>query len=145
MIRQDNLMICTIDELAEKIACSVNDEDVSKSKFEDCDFAVVCLDDEPEDESRTLEDIRRDANGWHGIKRIETGFDSEALILVADYYGGSTAFFFQFFDGMSDLVSVKNEVLRKLIQLLEISEIADKDTELIVEYIGDDDGKMQNA
>lgn len=26
--------------------------------------------------------------GWHGIKSIITGFDSDEVLLVADYYGG---------------------------------------------------------
>lgn len=44
----------------------------------------------------TPEDLRRVADyseGWYGIKKVDTGFDSNELQIVADYYGGGCAAF----------------------------------------------------
>lgn len=60
--------------------------------FTPYDFAVM----DTSAFEETPEDLRRVADcskGWYGIKKVDTGFDSNELQIVADYYGGGCAAF----------------------------------------------------
>lgn len=60
--------------------------------FTPYDFAVMdtaAFEETPED----LRSIADCSEGWYGIKKIDIGFDSDELQIVADYYGGGCAAF----------------------------------------------------
>lgn len=120
----------TVRELAEVLSRSINPKDVLHSKFTDCDFAII---DELE-MGKPLDDIRRDATGWYGIKRIDTGFDSEDLLLIADYYGGGCAHLSQIWSGLDGYLDVQKEIEGVLLNTLTVQESATLDTGLIVDF-----------
>lgn len=125
----------TVRELAEVLSRSIDPKDVLHSKFVNCDFAII---DELEMD-KPLEDIRRDATGWYGIKRIDAGFDSEDLLLIADYYGGGCAHLLQVWSGLDGYLDVQKEIEDVLINTLTVQESATLDTGLIVEFLPKDE------
>ena len=88
MRKEDKHMLGTIAEVAKELY------KINKKKFADrfleCDFALV----EKEDfdlENDDLDTIFINSTGWYGIKKLNTGFDSDLydnVDLFADYYGG---------------------------------------------------------
>lgn len=101
MRKENKYMLGTALEIAKELASNiiVNDEATYSSikAFKDCDFALV--DTVCEDES--LESICNMSNGYHGIKQQHTGFDSNDLELIADYYGGGAGVYHSIFAGMT--------------------------------------------
>lgn len=80
----------------------------------------------------TPEDLRRIADcseGWYGIKKIDTGFDSNELQIVADYYGGGCAAFLSL-DPEEDCESAVQYVTDLILQSM-CMERCSKDTLLI--------------
>lgn len=132
MRREGKLMVCTIEELAEVLAKTVDNRDVSDSRFTDCDFCIV----EGEDLDRELVDIRRDASGWYGVKQIDAGFDSQDLVLVCDYYGGGCPCLVQVWSGMDDYKDgIKAAILKAFLEMLNIQESARADTMVVVDFV----------
>ena len=76
----------TATELANKIAEKLTDNGVISTiamrRFPGVDFAEANL------TSDNLEEIEASSEYWHGIKRLDTGFDNYGYDLFADYYGG---------------------------------------------------------
>lgn len=71
----------TIRELAEEIIRKMNKEENIRLARVDCDFATV------DDKNAPYEQVW----GWNGIKKVNCGFDSDGINLVADHYGGGLA------------------------------------------------------
>lgn len=116
MIAQDNYYICTIDELAEVIVRQINLPDPGKSRFNPVNFALTDYDD-TYIARYTPEEIASGAEGWYGIRRIDTGFDDPDLMLCVDYYGGGCASFVHLFDGMTG-GEMKEQIKTSLIRTL---------------------------
>ena len=76
----------TATELANKIAEKLTNNGVISAQamrnFPGVDFAEANL------TSDNLEEIEAGSEYWHGIKRLDTGFDNYGYDLFADYYGG---------------------------------------------------------
>lgn len=102
MRKENKYMLGIALEIAKELASNivVNDEAtyLSIKAFKDCDFALA--DTDCEDES--LESICNMSNGFHGIKQQHTGFDSNDLELIADYYGGGSGVYHSIFAGMTE-------------------------------------------
>lgn len=73
------LLSCTVEELASVIACEV----IVKGRISGYDFAI-----QENDDMKSLTEIKEVAEQWFGVQTIHTRFDSNDLILGADYYGG---------------------------------------------------------
>lgn len=84
MRRKGKLAVCTVLELAELLAGSIDTENVKQKRFQNCDFAIIDEDDED------IEYLKSGASGWYGVKKINTDFNSDTLDLIADYYGGGS-------------------------------------------------------
>lgn len=128
----NELMLCTVEELAKFLASKVNAKSVLANRFPNCDFAIVG----DEEDSDDLEYIKSGASGWYGIKAIDTGFDSVGLILCADYYGGGCANFTQLWDDVAEILNggISGAIQEILIGALELKETARPETKLIVEF-----------
>lgn len=82
----DNYVVGKPDDLARSVLGEKMED------FTPYDFAVM----DTAAFEETPEDLRRIADcseGWYGIKRVDTGFDSNELQIVADYYGGAVLHF----------------------------------------------------
>lgn len=91
-----NRMICSLSELASFIAGKVDLEKPKESVIPIISFAVC---DEPGTED--FDEIELNVTGWYGIHRVETGFDSDDLHLIADYYGGGAPMLAHIYNGLS--------------------------------------------
>lgn len=71
-----------------------------------------------------LEEVYNASCGWYGMKEINTDFDSEDSILsiVSDYYGGGCANILNLWYGDFDDLSCTKEIMRVLINTMEIQE-----------------------
>ena len=87
MLRKEGRYILgTIKEVARELY-NPNIKDFTE-RFIDCDFALV-YDGDFDLFNDNLESICDNAEGWYGIKIIDTGFDNvDNVDLFADYYGG---------------------------------------------------------
>lgn len=134
-MRKDNkYMLGTALEIAKELASNivVNGETtyLSIKDFQDCDFAIT----DPVCEDESLESICYNSNGFHGIKQQHTGFDSNDLELIADYYGGGAGVYHSIFSGMTEQECV--EVICNLIKGTFLKNGSYSDDELIIaEYI----------
>lgn len=82
----DNYVVGKPDDLARSVLGEKMED------FTPYDFAVMdtaAFEETPED----FWSIADCSEGWYGIKKIDTGFDSDELQIVADYYGGGCAAF----------------------------------------------------
>lgn len=82
----DNYVVGKPDDLARSVLGEKMED------FTPYDFAVM----DTAAFEETSEDLKRVADcseGWYGIKKVDTGFDSNELQIVADYYGGGCAAF----------------------------------------------------
>ena len=131
MKREGCLAVCTIRELADELAKSIDTESVVDSQFAECDFAIIDSDSQSEDMGR----IKSDASGWYGIKKLETGFDSPELLLLCDYYGGGCPNLIQIWEGMDGAVEHSQSILDGLLGCLNVQETAKPDTVLIVDFL----------
>ena len=88
MRKEDKYMLGTIAKVAKELYKA--GEKKFADRFLECDFALV----EKEDfdlENDDLDTIFINSTGWYGIKKLNTGFDSDLydnVDLFADYYGG---------------------------------------------------------
>lgn len=131
MRREDEKYILgTAEEIAKEIVKNYCDS-YNIEDFLECDFAIVDLID-PED--FTLEEIRYNSSGWYGIKRINTGFDSNDLDLFADYYGGSCGVYDVLYDGLT-LIDCVAIVKNMIMSTLQVCESCKDDTVLIAEIL----------
>ena len=132
LVRQDNLMACRIAGLAEYLSDSAY-QSGKEWHFQDCDFTVI-------DEDTELSDLNRvkkvEAAGWYGIKAVNAGFESTALVLMSDYYGGNCASVAQLFYDDGD--NWKREIEKAIIATLSVQETVTPDTLLLVEIPGAD-------
>ena len=92
-------MYGTIREVAEYIAEELTEKGFSIpfSKFRDFDFSLE-IDDVTL--QNPLVEEKYKACEWYGMKHINTGFDSNDMDLIADYYGGGCAQILQLESGM---------------------------------------------
>lgn len=132
-------MVKTVSELA---AYAVRDLDydgtgdlvTNNQKFINCDFCLI------NEDIRTtpLEDIIHGASSWHGIRAIDTGFETCDLDIATDYYGGGCL------RTISLECSMTEKECRNLVTEILLESLSDKyctcaDTDLLlVEVKGDD-------
>lgn len=127
------LKVLTIKQLAEHIAGKINLEDVLKTEFPTCDYGIIDTDGETEFDQEELEFLHTGVCGWYGIKKVDIGFDSYDLVLIADYYGGSCARLTQLFDGI-DRKNAEKDILQIILDSMKVQEEVTEDTMLMVEF-----------
>lgn len=74
------------------------------------DFCTV---DATEEENPSLKKIHSEAWGWNGIRKIDSGHDSQDLVLVCDHYGGGQVAIQSIYIGMA-----RDEVVQALTHLI---------------------------
>lgn len=129
MKREQNILLGTPRGIAKEVLKYVLENTINaESKFINCDFAVAC-----DEEYETLAERKYNSSGWYGIKKINTGFDSDDLDLFADYYGGGCGIYNTLFDGMTpkDCIDI---VQKMIIATMNITEYCDKNSILIAEF-----------
>lgn len=121
MRKEDKHMLGTIAEVAKELY------KINKKKFADrfleCDFALV----EKEDfdlENDDLDTIFINSTGWYGIKKLNTGFDSDLydnVDLFADYYGGGCGTYRLIgdWDNEDDIVNTIKEMIVTVLSFQE--------------------------
>lgn len=103
-------------ELAEFAVQFIELENPLSSVFPVVDFGT------PEGEvSDDLCEVKSNTSGWFGLRVVQTGFDSDCLFLVSDYYGGGYAQLMQFYPGIErkDAVDVIERAIRDTVQANE--------------------------
>lgn len=96
-------LLGTVDAIAEHITKMYLDSadccmKFAPSQFRSFDFTVA---DEVSPDA-SLETIAYSSSMWHGVKAIpNTGFDSDELSLLADYYGGGSGAYGAWYPGMT--------------------------------------------
>lgn len=133
IIYENNLMVCTVKQLAKYLSSQIDGKNVLKNKFPNCDFAIIDT-----DTFDDLENLRCNSSGWYGIKAVDAGFDSCDLILISDYYGGSCAKICQIFDDMNEILpndNIESNIKRIVLNTLQYQESANENTYLIVDFI----------
>lgn len=128
------LKVLTIKGLAEEIVNRIDTEHILKERFPACDYGVIDVEGETEFDQEELEFLRSGICGWYGIHPVDTGFDSEDLVLVADYYGGGSARLVQLFDGI-DKAGAATDICRTIVDSMKFQEEADENTTLLVEFL----------
>lgn len=110
--------IMTIAELAQMI---VNKIVISLDRLEyvHIDYKIALDFDEEAALKENYGSLR--PSDWYGIHDVDTGFDSNDLHLVVDYYGGGCPSFIHIYDGM-EAGSIATEVLKGLINTLSYEE-----------------------
>lgn len=99
MIVQDRTYICTIKELAQTIAKRINKDRPGETEFNPVSFSWLS---EGYDGKMEPVAIASGAEGWYGIRRVDTGFDDDELTLCANYYGGGSPHFGYLYEGCSE-------------------------------------------
>lgn len=140
MKRENKYILGTVGEIAECIADEVFEfissnytDFISSSHIQDklkvYNFAIaeILSDDE------LLEEVASGANGWYGIRQIETGFDSGGIDLFADYYGGGSGQygFLDYDYGKDDCVMIIKEMIMNAFNVRECC--CDDETLIIAE------------
>lgn len=129
IVRQDNLMVCDISRFAEYLSDGIYQSN-SEWHFQDCDFTIIDRDTDLTDLSR----VRKvDACGWYGIKALNPGFESGALVLMSDYYGGGCAALAQLFDDGDEWML---KIEKAIVETLSVQETVTSGTLLLIEIHG---------
>ena len=120
-------MLCTVEELGAWLAERVEKDVLTGEKiFPDCDFTIT-----DKEDGDSLYEMARSASSWYGIKAIDAGFDSNQLMLIADYYGGGCA-------SMGTVGEYDEEIAvaitATILDTLQTTENAKEDTLLLVEF-----------
>lgn len=132
MTTKDNLMLCTIRELATFLTNSISISDVPDSFCPNVDFSVI-----NDDAEKDINKIYDNANGWYGLKVIDAGFDSNCLNIIVDYYGGFCASFLEITPDDCEK-GVEKALEDAIINTLECQEGGiNRNTFLIVEIVND--------
>lgn len=130
----DNLKVLTPKTLAEYLVSQLDLEDILGKKFPQCDYGIIDTDGETEFDQEELEFLHSGVCGWYGIKDIDAGFDSDVLVLIADYYGGSCAELTQLYDGIFAEDAAK-EIARIIVDSMNVQEATvTNDTVLMVDF-----------
>lgn len=104
-------MLGTIKEVAKELY-NPNIKDFTE-RFIDCAFALV-HNEEFDLFNDDLKYICDHAQGWYGIKRIDTGFNNEDNVdLFADYYGGGCGTYRLMGDWISN-----NGIVRRITEMI---------------------------
>lgn len=120
-------MLCTVKELGVWLAERAEKDVLTGEKnFPDFDFVIV----DPED-GDSLSEMARKAGGWYGIKAIDAGFDSNQLMLVADYYGGGCTSMGTVGEYDEEIAAAITAVI---LDTLQTTEGAEADTVLLAEF-----------
>lgn len=130
MRRENNLMVCTVKEFANFLSEGIDTSEPLDSVIRECDFAV--LDDECT--GCDIETVKAETFGWYGVKVVpDLGFDTESLILIADYYGGGCEEFCSIWSGIDSFVDPAESILSMIISCVGRQEWVDDDSILFVE------------
>lgn len=135
MRHEGNLMICTVEGLANYLKKNITIHNGEWNKFPECDFCII-----DEDDTRTLEEIRGDAESWYGLKVVDGGFDNNDLVIMADYYGGGSTHICVIWDdgfGVDD--SIIQDLTKLIIDTLCERDFAKNGTQLLVEFLENKD------
>ena len=124
-------MVCTVLELAEEIVKNLDTEKILTAPFPDCDFGIIDVDGEKDFDEEEMDFLESGVCGWYGIKKVDCGYDSQNLCLVADYYGGACASFCQLYSGISHDDAV-TDIAKAIRDALMFVEIVNNDTKLFV-------------
>lgn len=120
MIVQGNYYTCTVEELAELVARRICQPNPGETQFNTVNFSLTDYD--STSVSRyTPEELASGAEGWYGIRRIDTGFDDPDLMLCVDYYGGGFASFVHLFDGLTG-GEMKEKIQKAMVRTLAMGE-----------------------
>lgn len=114
MIKEDKYLIGTVAELASELVNKIIDQHgqvnyATMRNFQNIDFTWA----DPFENTESPSKMAWHAEGWYGIKKIATGFDSSKLELFADYYGGGSGSYNTICSGMYR--SECEEIIRNLI------------------------------
>lgn len=101
MKAEGTMFICTIDELARRVANEYN-----KPNWKGYDFSDNFMD------SDSVAESYRTASGWYGIKKVDTGFDVDGVTIVCNYYGGGSPSVLDVCHGDENIVESIAEMLR---------------------------------
>lgn len=101
MKTEGTMFICTVDELARKVANEYN-----KPNWKGYDFSDNFMD------SDSVAESYRTASGWYGIKKVDTGFDVDGATIVCNYYGGGSPSVLDVCHGDENIVESITEMLR---------------------------------
>lgn len=131
MRQEGNLMTCTVQALAKYLKDHIVTENGEWISIPECDFCII-----DDDSSKyTLENIRQNASRWYGLKVVNGGFDSDCLVLMADYYGGGCANIAQIWnDGFGVSGGTISDLIHLIIETLCVDEFATTATLLLVEF-----------
>lgn len=121
-------------ELGEYLASSIDTENVLAELFPNCDFFIVDADSTMQYSDDEMDYLETTACGWYGIKNTDTGFDSDCLVLIVDYYGGSCMTFTQLYDGIGQKDAIRS-IVGAIIESMNVQECGvTKDTVLYCEF-----------
>lgn len=124
-------MTCTVGGLAKYLRDNIVTKDGDWVSIPECDFCII-----DDDSSKcTLQTIRQNASRWYGLKVVNGGFNSDCLVLMADYYGGGCANITQiWYDGFGPSNVTISDLTHLIIDTLCVDEFAAVDTLLLVEF-----------
>lgn len=126
-------MTCTVAELAKYL----KDNIVANDKGEiflipECDFCII----DDDNVKYTLKELHKGAESWYGLKIVDGGFESDCLVLMADYYGGGSANIAQIWnDGIEPSEGTVQDLTKLIEDTLCQRDFAKHDTLLLVEFL----------
>lgn len=123
-------MLGTLVEYAEYIVSIIDLKDPKKNGIRALDFAMVGKDEVEGDVS--LDEVRKKATGWCGVKVVDLGFNSCCMVLASGYYGGYGSALAEVFPDMDSDAAVY-EIYCAIKQTLTYDHDACKETLVIAE------------
>ena len=103
---------------------------VGETEFAPVNFSVLSC---GYDGKTEPEVVASGAEGWYGIRRVDTGFDDDELTLCANYYGGGSPHFGYLYEGCSEKEIESTIFLIIVGTLRSESPNINKDTMLVVQ------------
>ena len=133
MRREGNLMTCTVAGLAKYLKDNIVANDKGEIfSIPECDFCII----DDDNVKYTLKELHKGAESWYGLKIVDGGFESDCLVLMADYYGGGSANIAQIWnDGIEPSEGTVQDLIKLIEDTLCQRDFAKHDTLLLVEFL----------
>lgn len=126
-------MTCTVAGLAKYLKDNIVANDKGEIfSIPECDFCII----DDDNVKYTLKELHKEAESWYGLKIVDGGFESDCLVLMADYYGGGSANIAQIWnDGIEPSEGTVQDLIKLIEDTLCQRDFAKHDTLLLVEFL----------
>ena len=128
MRKEGNYLLGTVSEIAEEVAKTYYNHDSNYKGIAPVDFATVSSPDEVME--LDLDQVADEDAHWYGLKPIDSGFCSDLVEIVVNYYGGGNGVYKELcYD-----YGIKEDIQNAMIECMSCDELVTLETLLIAEW-----------